>query len=63
MLVKSGLPLGYSRIIQPMCANQKPRFTEYGSRSYVVHVQVVGAVIARPGEHAVLQRHRSEHHI
>jgi len=33
MLEKSGLPLGYSRSIQPMCENQNPRRAEYGSRS------------------------------
>ena len=41
MLVKSGRPLGYSRSIQPMCENQKPRRAEYGILVLVIHVQVM----------------------
>ena len=57
------MPDGYSRSIQPICANQKPRRMEYGSRSYIIDVQMVGAMPAGPDEHAVLQRHRAEDEI
>jgi len=63
MLVKFGLPLGYSRSIQPICA--KPEAAPHGNTVAldVVHVEMVGTVTAAPGERAVLQGHRAEDHI